>query len=254
MRKLIISLCIILLTACAQDTSEQPENWEVNELFTQLSELRKEIKLLKSDVQGLKDDAVKRQNNKNNDNKKTAIEIDLSNIFPLGKDDAKYAIIEFTDYQCPYCSKHSKKTLPKIKQIYIDTGILKYFIKDFPLGFHDQAKNAAISVRCSGQQGKYWEMHDLIFANNKQLSEKAFSAFATQLNIDVSLFKECLNNPEIIKAVENDISEGELIGVQGTPAFFIGRVKDNKLVDIRALYGAQSFSVFSSVINTLTQE
>ena len=246
--KILIILACVFLSACSS-VKKQPETWEANELFTQLSELRKEIKLLKSDVQALKQADI---NTKEGNGKQ--VEMDLSSSFPMGKDTAKYAIVEFTDYQCPYCFKHSKKTFPIIKQQYINPGIIKYYVKSFPLDFHGQAKKAAISTRCSGQQGKFWEMHELIFANNKQLSEKSFSTFATQLAINVPLFEICLKKPEVIKAVENDILEGELIGVQGTPAFFIGRVYQDKLVDIKALFGAQSFSSFSRVINSLSQE
>lgn len=248
MKKIIILVCVFL-TACAS-VKKQPESWEVNELFTQLSELRKEIKLLKSDVQGLKLKAVK----KNSKSKGKQTEIDLSSSFPLGKETAKYAIVEFTDYQCPYCLKHRKKTLPIIKQQYIDSGVIKYFIKDFPLEFHSQAKNAAMASQCAGQQGKFWDMHGLIFDNNKKLSKQSFSTFANEMDIDLSLFQKCMASEDTLRIVENNIAEGDLIGVRGTPAFFIGRVKGNKLTDIRALYGAQSFLSFSRVINGLINE
>ena len=125
---------------------------------------------------------------------------------------------------------------------------------DFPLDFHGQAKNAAISSQCAGQQGKFWEMHQLIFENNRKLSKEVFLSFAGQIAIDVTQFNQCLNSSEAKQRVEKNISEGELIGVQGTPAFFIGRVKGDKLVDSRVLFGAQSFSAFSNVVNTLIQE
>ncbi|MFW5444025.1 MAG: DsbA family protein [Methylococcaceae bacterium] len=248
-RKIFVLFCTIL-TACAADT-RQLENWEANELFTQLSELRKEIKILKGDVKSLKQNAPTKKNTKGN---KKAIEIDLSHSFPLGKSGAKYAIVEYTDYQCPYCLKHRKKTFPIIKQQYIDPGVIKYFVKDYPLDFHGQAKNAAISSQCAGQQGKFWAMHQLIFENNRKLSKEVFSSFAGQIAINVTRFNKCLNSSEAKQIVENNILDGELIGVQGTPAFFIGRLKDDKLVDGRALYGAQSFSAFSKVVNALIKQ
>jgi len=247
-RTIILFLCISL-SACTT-ASKQPTNWEANELFTQLSELRKEIKILKTDVQSLKENTVKKKTKK----KSKQAEIDLRHGFPMGKETANYAVVEFTDYQCPFCLKHSKKTFPLIKQQYIDTGKIKYFIKDFPLDFHSQAKNASISSLCAGQQGYFWEMHELIFDNNKKLSEELFVQFAVQIKLDISSFKKCLSSTEAKQIVDNNISEGELIGVRGTPAFFVGKIKDNKLIDIRALYGAQSFSSFSRVINTLMQK
>ncbi len=246
--KIIIILACVWLSACTT-ASKQPANWEANELFTQLSELRKEIGVLKVDVKELKQRAVKKKTKNSNQ-----AEIDLRHSFPMGKETAKYAIVEFTDYQCPFCLKHRKKTFPLIKQQYIDTGKIKYFIKDFPLNFHSQAKNASVSSLCAGQQGHFWEMHELIFDNNRKLSEELFVQFAVQIKLDVSNFKKCLSSAEAKKIVDNNISEGELIGVRGTPAFFVGKIKDNKLVDIRALYGAQSFSSFSRIINTLMQK
>jgi len=244
--KIIIVLAFVLLSACMP--AKKTESWEVNELFTQLSELRKEIGILKVDVKGLKQRAIKKTRNSKQ------AEIDLRHSFPMGKETAKYAIVEFTDYQCPFCLKHRKKTFPLIKQQYIDTGKIKYFVKDFPLDFHSQAKNASISSLCAGQQGSFWEMHELIFDNNRKLSEELFLQFAVQIKLDVSNFKKCLTSAEAKRVVDNNISEGELIGVRGTPAFFVGKIQDNKLVDIRALYGVQSFSSFSRVINTLMQK
>lgn len=241
MKYICILFCVILLASCATN-KEHPENWQTNEVFTQLSELRQEIKVLKRDVKGLKE---------GKDNTNNRIEIDLRNTFPLGQESAKYAIVEFTDYQCPYCLKHSKKIVPKIKQQFIDSGVIKYFIKDFPLSFHGQAKKAAIASRCSGQQGKFWKMHEMIISNNKKLSENVFLSFASQLNIDILAFKNCLKNPDIEKMVDADISEGDILGVQGTPAFFIGRIKNNKLIVFKKLFGSQSFSSFSKVINTM---
>jgi len=247
--KIIIVLACVWLSACST-ASKQPTNWEANELFTQLSELRKEIGVLKVDVQGLKQNAVKKKTK----NKSKQAEIDLRHSFPMGKEIANYAIVEFTDYQCPFCLKHRKKTFPLIKQQYIDTGKIKYFIKDFPLDFHNQARNASISSLCAGQQGFFWEMHELIFENNRKLSKDLFLQFAYQIKLDISNFKRCLSSSEAKQTVDNNISEGELIGVRGTPAFFVGKIKDNKLIDIRALYGAQSFSSFSRVINAVMKK
>jgi len=248
--KILIILACVLCSACTPVKKQPPESWEANELFTQLSELRKEIGVLKADVQGLKQNAVKKKTK----SKGQQAAIDLRQGFPMGKETAKYAIVEFTDYQCPFCLKHSKKTFPLIKQQYIDTGRIKYFIKDFPLDFHSQAKNASISSLCAGQQGHFWEMHELIFDNNRKLTKELFVQFASQIKLDISSFEKCLNSSEAKKIVDNNISEGELIGVRGTPAFFVGKIKDNKLVDISALYGAQSFSSFSRVINAVMQK
>lgn len=245
-------LTIILLTNSPLSISET-RDWQVNEVFLQLSELRKEITLLKKEVSKLKKNWELLSQRKK-DEIQQDIKIDLSGSVPLGNNTAKYAIVEFTDYQCPYCYKHAKKTFPIIKHEYIDKGRLKYFIKDYPLDFHRLARKAATSVRCAGKQGKYWDMHSVIFDNQKHLTNDSFLTFANQLKIGTTSFTECMDDPLVIKEIEKDLVLGNSIGVQGTPAFFIGKIENNNLVNVKKLFGAHSFSSFRKIIEHVLAE
>ena len=93
----------------------------------------------------------------------------------LGSANATITLIEFTDYQCPFCSRHFNQTYEQIKKDYIDTGKVKFYLRDFPLGFHPNAQKAAEAARCAGDQGKYWEMHDALFKNQSEWSPLAQS-------------------------------------------------------------------------------
>ena len=160
-----------------------------------------------------------------------------------GDPDAPVLIIEYSDYQCPYCSRYTLETLPQIEQNYIQTGKVRYVFKDFPLSFHAQAGLAAQAARCAGDQGDYWGMHDLLFANQQawgnQSAAQAFSSFADLLGLDVNQFNACLENGTHEQAVNNDLREGSSVGVSGTPAFFVNG---------QFISGAQPYQVFQQAI------
>ncbi len=242
-------LLALSVSGCAS-TNSQNDAWETEEILMQLSELRKEIGYLKKDLGDLKQD-VARLGQERAEEQRQESEIDINSAFSLGSDDAKVAIIEFTDYQCPFCRKHTEKTFPVIKNQLIDTGRVKYFVKDFPLGFHGLAKSAAVAARCAGEQGKYWEMHDLVFDRQQQLNQASFSAFADRLSLNIDQFKECSVASTALEGIEADINDGKSMGVQGTPAFFVGRIRHSRLVDAKALYGTQGYGSFLRIIDQL---
>jgi protein-disulfide isomerase len=135
-----------------------------------------------------------------------------------GKKDAPVTIVEFSDFQCPYCAR-LQATLKQVLQAYPDEVKLVY--KDFPLSFHKQARNAAKAARAAGEQGKYWEMHDLIFENYSSLSEEKFNEFAIKLNLDVNKFMKDFNSNKYDALIQQDINLGRSVGVTGTPTLFI---------------------------------
>lgn len=163
----------------------------------------------------------------------------------LGSVDARVVMIEYSDYQCPYCSRYKQETFPRIKEAYIDTGLMRYVFKDFPLSFHAQAHSAAQAARCAGDQGDYWGMHDLLFRNQAGWSRaaalQAFQEYAGQLGLDVPGLTSCLQEEVYAAAVDRDLQEGLSLGVSGTPAFFVGG---------RFISGAQPYEVFQQAIES----
>jgi protein-disulfide isomerase len=135
-----------------------------------------------------------------------------------GKKDAKISIVEFSDFQCPYCSR-LQPTLNDVLKAYPNDVNLVF--KDFPLSFHKQAKNAAKAARAAGEQGKYWEMHDLIFENFSKVNEAMFKDFATKLNLDMTKFLADFNSTKYDVLIQQDINLGRQAGVTGTPSLFM---------------------------------
>jgi protein-disulfide isomerase len=167
-----------------------------------------------------------------------------------GSPDAPVTIVEFSDFQCPFCEKFFTETLPQIQEEYIDTGKVKLVFKDFPLSFHGQAMPAAMTAECAGEQGKYWEMHDKLFGEQSRWVDKpevndVMKQFADELGLDTDQFNQCFDSNKYADEINADMQEGIAAGVQGTPAFFING---------QFISGAQPFEVFKQIIDQMLAE
>ena len=172
----------------------------------------------------------------------------------LGEREAALTLIEFTDFQCPYCSRHARDTVPRIDREFVKTGKLKYVVRDFPIkSLHPEAYRAHEAVHCAGDQGRYWEMRSRIFAGPKSLSTDTLAGHARELGLDVSSFQSCLDSGRHAARVERDVAEGSKAGVNGTPSFFLARTSPNEgeVRILRAIVGAQPFSAFKDAIDGL---
>lgn len=173
----------------------------------------------------------------------------------LGSDAAPVTIVEFSDYQCPFCKKHVLNTMPALKSGYIDTGKVRYVFRDFPLdNIHPYARKAAEAAHCAGDQGKFWDMHDLMFQNQTTLQQDNLKGFAHELELNVEVFTACLDEGTYAKKVDADVTAGSAIGVTGTPKFFIGRKKPDGTMVATVLKGAQPIEAFSQVIDRFLEE
>lgn len=162
-----------------------------------------------------------------------------------GDPDAPVTIVEFSDYECPFCGRHFQQTYPQIVTNYIDTGKVKLVYRDFPLSFHPQAQKAAEAAECAGEQGKYFEMHDKLFENQQTLSVANYKTWAGELGLSQTAFDECLDSGSMAAEVATDMSAGQAAGVTGTPGFFVNGVK---------ISGAQPYSVFETAIEAALAE
>jgi protein-disulfide isomerase len=156
-----------------------------------------------------------------------------------GDPDAPVTIVEWSDFECPFCTRFYTETLGQIESEYIDTGKVRLVYKDFPLSFHPQAQKAAEAAECAGDQGKYWEMHDLLFENGVQGGVAGFKANAKTLGLDSGDFDACLDSGNKAAGVQADMALGGKSGIQGTPGFIV----NGQLVS-----GAQPFTVFQQII------
>lgn len=182
----------------------------------------------------------------------TAADIDDDAI--IGDEDAPITLIEFTDYQCPFCGRHYTQTYGQIKKEYIDTGKVKMVTRDFPLGFHQHAQKASEATECADDQDKFWEMHDKIFSTQSTWSGlgdavPTFKQFAKDLGMNASTFDSCLDSGKYAQEVKDDMAAGQASGIDGTPGFWI-LGPDGQSQKISGAYPFDSFkAAFDGMLN-----
>jgi len=155
-----------------------------------------------------------------------------------GPANAPITIIEFSDFECPYCQRWHVEVWKKLVAAYPDKIRLVY--RDFPLySIHPNAAPAANAAECANEQGKYWEFHDLLFSGGQKLSEAAYQTYANGLNMDLTAFQQCLDENRYADEITADFEYASSIGISSTPTFFLNGV---------ALIGAQPFEVFQEII------
>jgi protein-disulfide isomerase len=150
---------------------------------------------------------------------------------------APIEIIEFSDFQCPFCQR-ANPTVEQVLKTYGDR--IKFVYRHYPLPNHPNARPAAEAAACAEVQGKFWEYHDRLFANSTKLSDADLKAHAAAIGLDTAKFNACVDNHQQKPGVDKDIKDGEGVGVTGTPAFFVNG---------RAIEGAQPFDAFKRVID-----
>jgi protein-disulfide isomerase len=168
-----------------------------------------------------------------------------------GDSGARVALIEYADFECPYCGEYERKTFPQLLSDYIETGKVKYYYRDLPLSIHGRALPAARAARCAGEQGKYWEMHDSLFAKQNALSAPALLDRAQTLGLDKEKFTECLASDRFNEDIRKNTSDAQKYGIDGTPTFFIGTIEGD-VVNIKAgIKGSSPLEVFKTDLDAL---
>lgn len=229
--------------------------------FTQYDD---EIKALKEDIKALKEgqtaiqkdlqeikSQLKARQAAPQPEEPTNVVLSINNAPFKGDKNAKVTLIEFSDYQCPFCGRHARDTLPQIEADYIKTGKVKYVFYDFPLSFHENAFKAAEAAHCAGDQGKYWEMHDRLF--NNQTALKDLTPYAQAIGLDMSKFQKCLDSGKYAAEVRKDTADGQNAGVSGTPTFYLGVTNsdDSEVKAVGKMVGAKPYGSFKQAIDNL---
>ena len=171
----------------------------------------------------------------------------------IGRDDAPVTIIEFTDLQCPYCARYASQTFPRLKREYVDTGKLRYTSRDLPLPFHSFALPAAVASRCAGEQGRFWEYREALFASQSLLGTEPYGRIAGQLGLDVEQFEACRAKGEQESNVRADLAMAAQQGIRSTPTFVIGRLVDGEFQG-EVVSGAQPYEFFKAKLDALLAE
>jgi len=181
------------------------------------------------------------------------LKISLDNDPIRGDPNAPITIIEFSDFQCPFCARFHVQTLPLLLEEYIDTGKVNLVYRDFPIqSIHPNALPAAVAAECANEQGNYWEYHDTLFEKQSGWSRldsnsaiSTFSQYATDIGLEQQQFDSCLGSGKYLEEVQGDLSDGRDYDITGTPGFFIG----NEEIGFVKINGAQPFDSFQRIID-----
>ena len=176
----------------------------------------------------------------------------------LGSATAPVTLVEFSDYQCPFCKRHATTVMPDIIKEFVDSGKVRIVMREFPIeNLHKNAKDASLAALCSNEQGKYWQMHDVLFANQKALAPDDLKKYAATLGLDTDAFNRCLDEGKYAQQVAASVSEGQKLGISGTPSFVVGltdKADPGKVRLTRFIRGAQPLSAFRQNLNELLQQ
>lgn len=244
-----LALAVALAFLPAQLTlAQEPTNAELKK---DIEILKEGMKSLQKDLQDIKTLLQSRQQPPQPQN----VVLDLAGRAVKGDKAAKLALVEFTDYQCPFCARHVRDTDGQIEKEYIETGKLKHVQLDMPLeAIHKQAFKAAEAARCAGDQGKFWEMRSQLFGNQKTLD--TWKTHAEAVGLDAAQFDSCLNSGKYAAEVRKDMAQAQKAGITGTPAFLLATTDpaSSKVRSVRFISGAQPFAAFKAQIDAVLAE
>jgi protein-disulfide isomerase len=170
----------------------------------------------------------------------------------IGRTDAPVTVVEFTDYQCPFCKRFHVATFTDLKKKYIDTGRVRWVIRDLPLDFHPYALQAAEAVQCAGEQGQFWQMHDALLSTERPPDNEVINASAERLSLNLADWHSCLQSGKFTDEIQKEVTEAAALQFRGTPTFIVARTAT--MLDGEVIVGAKSLFDFQSIINGLLRD
>jgi protein-disulfide isomerase len=214
--KTAISLTFFLLLLSSARSFGQSAD-DINNLRKQVDALGEEQKAIRKELDEIRNLLAGRQSSAPSN-----VDLSVEGAQFKGEQTAKVTLVEFLDYQCPFCKTYFNQTMPQLLMEYVRTGKVKYVVRDFPLqAIHPLALKAAEAARCAGEQNKFWLMHDQLMANPSSLERRNLSMNAQNLGLDVVSFEKCLDSDKYATKIDQDIADGTKAGVDGTPTFFL---------------------------------
>ena len=238
---LTVMLCWSPLTRAADPAAAGNTNITTDSAEAILKEL-KEIRKVLEKIEKQGGAAAKR------DAKPTTAKISVKGKQAMGAADAPVTVVEFADYQCPFCLRFTKTTFPLLKKKYLDTGKVRWVALTLPLPFHKDARKAAQAAHCAGEQDKFWEMRTVLFENPQKLNVTFLPAHAATLNLDIEAFNACLQSKRHLDAIAKEAKDANTVRLTGTPSFIIGKTTDD-VISGPVVIGAQPLNQFDAAIN-----
>jgi len=182
--------------------------------------------------------------------KPTTATISIKGDPEMGSPSAPVTIVEFSDFECPYCKRFHEETLPRLKKYYIDKGLVRFIHKDLPLPFHKNAYLAATAARCAQEDGKYWEAYQALFNQQNCLNCKGVSSITSKAGVSQPKLDQCSKNRQIAQAININTSEANLNGIRATPTFIIGP-STGELIAGRIIEGAIPWEDFERALQKI---
>jgi protein-disulfide isomerase len=183
----------------------------------------------------------------------TTAKISIKGKQVMGAKDAPVTVVEFADYQCPFCLRFTKTTFPLLKTKYIDTGKVRWVALNLPLPFHKDARKAAQAAHCAGEQDKFWEMREILFRNPQKLNTENLPAHAATLSLDMEAFNSCLQSDRHLAEIDQDAKDAKAVRLTGTPSFIIGKTASDEITG-QVVIGAQPMDKFDAAIGKALKE
>jgi protein-disulfide isomerase len=242
-------LGLVAAPACAQAPARGQE--EVGTIKSDLEKIKADLEAVKQQL----GEVLRLMQQRQVQGAQGPVRASVADAPVLGHADAPVTLVEFSDYQCPFCQRFFSVTFPALKRDYIDTGKVRYIFRDYPLDqIHPQARKAAVAAHCAGDQGRYWEMHDLLFQNQRALALPQLSEYVRKLGLDGATFDACLASDKHAARISKGLADGIAAGVQGTPGFVVAKTKPGDSVEGIPVRGAQPVEVFRQLIDQLSAE
>ena len=178
------------------------------------------------------------------------VKVQIGHSPSLGSPSAPLTMVEFTDYQCFFCRRFYLDSFGELKKNYIDTGKLRYVVRDFPLSFHGNAMKAAQAAHCAGAQDQYWPMRNALISNQSDLSQDALWGYAQGLKLDMARFRTCLASDNFVAEIQRSMEDASSIDISGTPSFVLGKSVPDGVTGVK-LEGALPYAAFEAKIKEL---
>jgi protein-disulfide isomerase len=241
-----VFLVLLMVTALPAQSSD------ITTLQGEVAGLRKQLEGVQRELQELK--SLVRERAGSPSAEARPITVGLGDAPFKGARDARVTLVEFTDYQCPFCARHHRDTLPRVLEAYVKTGKLKYVVRDYPLeAIHPAAVKAAEAPHCASEAGRYWQMHERLFAHPRGMAPDDLVLHAEAVGLDSRVFRHCLESGKYAGRVRQARAEGERAGVRGTPMFFLGLTEPSSdtITAVTTIRGAQPYARFEEAIEKL---
>jgi protein-disulfide isomerase len=254
--KLIVCLSVASIFMSHISAGQTNEEADEKIILREIRELRTEVSLLQNDLRQVKA-LLKAEPAATPPTEQdfTNIVLDVKGRTFRGNKNAKLAVVEFFDYECPYCRRFAHDEFPKIQDQYINSGKIKYYFFNYPLPSHHSALAAARGVLCANDGGKFWEMHERLFTGQgtQDLAVENLVKLARELKLDETGFRGCLNAGQHADEVERDVSYGRKAGLRGIPCFLFGVTdpEDEHLEVLRIVNGSRPFGQFKEILDDM---